>query len=156
MLTIAERFWKHVNKKGPIHPVLKTRCWLWEAYTEEHGYGKFQIGKDSRKAHRVAWWLTHGKWPIPNALHKCDVRACVRPDHLFEGNHSDNMRDRLAKGRAAMGSNNGRAKLSENEVLRIRERYSTGDVSQLQLAKFYGVSEQLIQSIVKKRRWKHL
>jgi len=114
------------------------------------------MGKESRKAHRVSWYLTHRKWPNPNALHRCDVRACVRPDHLFEGTHKDNMQDRLAKNRIAKGSRNGRAKLSEAEVIQIRNRYGTGDVSQLQLSRFYGVSEQLIQNIVNRKRWKHL
>ncbi len=52
------------------------------------------------RAHRLAWIYTHG--PIADGLHvlhKCDVRLCVRPGHLFLGTEADNMADRDAKGR---------------------------------------------------------
>lgn len=41
--------------------------------------------------------------PIPKGmfvLHKCDVRACVKPDHLFIGTKKDNTRDMMSKGRS--------------------------------------------------------
>src|SRR5512141_57908 len=116
------RFWKYVDKNGPIHPVLKTPCWLWTAYIDAHGYGKLQVDGGPKRAHRLSWFLKHGEWPNPYALHKCDVRNCVNPDHLFEGTHRDNADDRVAKGRTARqyGSKNGRARLSEQEAQRIR------------------------------------
>jgi hypothetical protein len=33
--------------------------------------------------------------------HRCDVRSCVNPSHLFSGSHRDNVQDAIAKGRFA-------------------------------------------------------
>jgi hypothetical protein len=71
----AERFWRSVEKRGS--------CWIWTG-TINLGYGTFQAGGKSLRAHRVAWVLVHRR-PIPDGLsldHICRVRSCVNPDHL--------------------------------------------------------------------------
>lgn len=75
-------------------------CWLWTGYLTPQGYGNFR----GRPAHRVSYEVYVG--PIPGKLyvcHKCDVRACVNPDHLFVGDTSANARDMVAKGRHSNG-----------------------------------------------------
>ena len=47
--------------------------------------------------HRVSWLLEYGKLPENFACHHCDVPPCVRPDHLFDGTHEENMLDRVDK-----------------------------------------------------------
>jgi hypothetical protein len=97
---LAERFWEKVDKGGPEHPVLKTRCWIWVACRTDEGYGRIIIRGWVAKAHRVAWELANG--PIRAGLlvcHRCDNPPCCNPAHLFEGTGLDNSRDMVAKGR---------------------------------------------------------
>jgi hypothetical protein len=91
----AARFWAKAT------PEPNSGCWLWTASLRPNGYGMFGIAAGSvQSAHRVAWELVNG--PIPDGLHvlhRCDVRACVNPSHLFLGTRFDNMQDMIAKGR---------------------------------------------------------
>lgn len=95
---MAERFWSKVDRSGD--------CWQWTAHVYGSGYGHFQVShRHPSKAHRVAWFLTFGKIPAGmSVLHRCDNRRCVNPAHLFLGTNSDNMADKVAKGRQARGS----------------------------------------------------
>jgi hypothetical protein len=73
-------------------------CWMWTRAKNTHGYGKFQFAtRRNESAHRVSWFLSFGQWPARWVLHRCDTRACVRPDHLFEGSVQDNTADMMAK-----------------------------------------------------------
>lgn len=105
---ILERFHEKYEK------VPFSGCWIWtHAKMAKGGYGRITFKQGSQVgvgAHRVSWELHNG--PIPNGmwvLHRCDVPACVNPDHLFLGNASDNALDAVSKGR----HNNGRKKFME-------------------------------------------
>lgn len=53
-------------------------CMLWAAGLDRGGYGQFNRGDRTLKAHQVAWWFANG--PLPRGLvldHLCQVRACV-------------------------------------------------------------------------------
>lgn len=92
-------------------------------------------------------------------LHKCDVKNCVNPDHLFVGTQQDNVDDMMSKGRGAFGDTrgerNGRVKLSEWDIQEIRDSYGQGlrDLSQYDLAKKYGVCQGQISRIVNQKNW---
>src|SRR3990167_9586370 len=89
--SVDERFWNRVNKTAT--------CWLWTASCNK-GYGQMWDGKKIRSTHRLSWEMANG--PITDGLcvlHKCDVRACVCPSHLFLGTVADNQTDMKKKGR---------------------------------------------------------
>jgi|SRR5580704_2479376 hypothetical protein len=101
-MQLAERFWSKVDKNGPIpeHVPHLGNCWVWTASLVHRGYGAFALTHQKTvPAHRAAFFLHHGRWPEPCALHRCDNRACVRMDHLFEGTKGDNARDAIQKQR---------------------------------------------------------
>jgi hypothetical protein len=95
-----------VSPRGPVEKrfwgkVYKTQnCWFWIGNITGGGYGHFSINGRHRPAQVVAWELFHGR-PFPDAkwgLHTCDIKQCVRPDHIFPGTRSDNMVDAVRKG----------------------------------------------------------
>lgn len=75
-------------------------CWLWTGAKISTGYGTIGWHGRTLLAHRVAFIL--GRLGNPFGLfvcHHCDVKLCVRPDHLFLGTNSDNLQDSISKGR---------------------------------------------------------
>jgi len=149
---LTEWFWEKVAK-GP-------GCWEWQAARYTNGYGCIDIRRPYRlrtTAHRVAWALTYG--PIPAGLfvlHRCDHPTCVRPDHLFLGTHTDNMRDMVAKGRARprSGESNGLARLTEVAVRAIRA--NPDGLSARALARQFGMHASTIQQVQHRETWRHV
>ena len=84
-------------------------CWLWKGAThKETGYGLYNRlePKIIVRAHRLSWEFHYGEIPCgQQVLHRCDVRACVRPEHLFLGDNLLNRADMVLKGRQKNGPN---------------------------------------------------
>lgn len=153
---IEERFWERVERTNT--------CWLWTGKAKhQHGYGV--LGRGGHQAgmvgaHRVSWEIHYGAIPKGMVVcHRCDVPACVRPDHLFLGTQADNMADAWEKGRrgtpSTKGERNGRAKLTWNEVRQIRTRWNAGN-TQTELARIYGVPQTQISRIVRNLSWREV
>lgn len=103
---ITKRFWASVSVRGD------GECWKWIG-AQTHGYGSANIDGRRKGAHRVLMAALVG--PIPRDLfvcHRCDNPLCCNPSHLFLGNHADNMRDMVMKGRARGRMSSPRAEAS--------------------------------------------
>jgi hypothetical protein len=154
----ADRFWLKVDKSG--------ECWNWTASKRGNGppwrsYGQVWRRKNKRLelAHRVAWELKFGDIPDGACVcHKCDNPLCCNPDHLWIGTIADNNIDRHEKGRDAdsRGEKNGRAKLSNDDVIKIRFYHRLGKASKAGLARAFGVSEFAIYRAVTSKGWSHV
>src|SRR5690606_26279408 len=73
-------------------PVPESGCVLWLGAATRHG--RIRVNGKVLLTHRVAYELAYG--PIPDGmhvLHKCDVSSCINPNHLYLGDHAQNMRD---------------------------------------------------------------
>lgn len=143
--TREKRFWEKVEKSDG--------CWSWRGGKTGAGYGEFC----KQLAHRFSYKLANGKIPYGKfVLHSCDNPACVNPKHLRVGTQRDNIRDASRKHRINHGEDRPQHKLTETQVLEIRSIYSAGNISQVELAKKYKVSERNIFNIVHRFRWKHI
>jgi len=128
-------------------------CWIWMSTIEKSGYGRVCEGKKPLYAHRVSYEQKYG--PIPNglmALHHCDVRCCVNPDHIFVGTQQDNMTDKVRKNRQAKGCQHGNAKLTEKQAMEAK----FGCAKPVDLAAKFGYSAAMIRQIKNGIYWKHL
>ena len=150
------RFWAHVERSGGPEA-----CWLWTGHIGENGYGNACVKGKVFKAHRVSYFIEHGR--IDNdrlVLHRCDVRACVNPAHLFLGTPKDNSQDAVKKGRNAklFGERNGKAKLTRQMVRAIKrllrdKAKGRCTLRQYEIARQFGVSEATVSYLKNGGRW---
>lgn len=156
-----QRFLSKVNKNGPVVREELGPCWIWTGALSgraPHQYGFMRLSQPRRmaKAHRLA----HEHWigRIPDGLvvlHSCDVSECVRPDHLSSGTLLENSAQMRERDRSGRGIRHPMAKLSEIDVLEIRQRCARGEV-QKRVAKSFGITHQTVSKIALRKSWGHL
>lgn len=146
-----ERFLSFVEKS-------EGGCWLWTGRRDKDGYGVFGAKRNGKnytwRAHRFALAELAGV-DVDNdlvTLHSCDNPPCVNPAHLSLGTNLDNIADRQRKGRTPVGSQAGAAKLTEADIVLIRE--ATGTLKSI--GERFGVSLSSIHLIKKAKIWRHV
>ena len=131
-------------------------CWGWKGCKPANpGYGQFRTCMRLERAHRASWMIHYGEIPKGMfVLHKCDNTECSNPEHLFLGNHQDNFRDMLSKGRhkffGASGERNHKAVLTPEKVKYIR----SSSLSSYKLAKELKVSPYTVWEARTGKTWK--
>lgn len=133
-------------------------CWLWVGSCNSDGYG--HTGRDHKTYLTHRWAYKYWRGPIPaglQVLHKCDVRNCCNPDHLFLGTHKDNMMDMAKKmrGAAQLGKYNNQAKLTEVDVLAIRAAHQSGE-NMKDVAKAHSICLAHCLQVALGKKWKHV
>jgi hypothetical protein len=152
--SLSERFWDKIVIGEP------DACWPWTASCDTRGYGQFTVSASQRaiKSPRVAFYLTHGRWPTPCCLHTCDNPLCCNPAHLKEGTQRENVADMIDKGRArwVAGSQHPKAKLTERDIQIVRLLCGRIGCTQAEVGRRYGMSRGMMSEIVNGKRWRHV
>lgn len=166
-LPAVVRFWKRVNKNGPVHPTLG-HCWDWTGYTiqnldkakGESKYGCIGVNSTYVRAHKFSWEL-HNGCSVPEGkqvLHRCDRPICVNPNHLYAGTRQDNINDMSERNRIPIGEEKWSAKLTEDQIREIRKIHvpRSHTFGSAALGKLFGVSGTTIQTIIDGKKWGHV
>lgn len=150
-LTPRERF------LAKVCPEPGSGCWLWRGMVIASGYGMVRFERKMYMAHRLAWKFFRGEIaPGLVICHKCDVRACVNPDHLFVGTMMDNIRDMKEKGRSPHGDKHSRSKLTAEKVSRIKAILAEDRMCMSEIAREFGVAHATISCIARGTTWRHV
>lgn len=142
-------------------PITESGCLIWIGRLTANGYGFTELPGTAKviSSHRLAWKLFRGEIPSGlHVLHKCDIKCCVNPNHLFLGTQLDNMRDMINKGRFNVGNrlkgeNNQNSRLSNEQVLEIKLELKTGRRNMSKLSRRFGVSHTTIRDIKIGKVW---
>jgi hypothetical protein len=120
----------------------------WKHPTSDY-YFIMKLGGKQYKAHRLALERKLGRPIRPgfNALHHCDCKSCVNPDHLYEGTDKDNQRDRVLRNPESFAYARSQLQIEHNSKPRTAK----------QLAHFEAVrvkgSKMGLEAIRQKRGW---
>lgn len=150
--TLEEQLWSRVDKfAGP------EGCWLWQG-NQRSGYGRITFRGVVYGTHRLALQFSGVDVPADMMVcHRCDVRACCNPRHLFIGTARDNVHDMRNKGRlfSPQGENNGQSRLQAQDVVTVVSLLCV-DTPYTAIAARFDVSESSIRGINKGTRWRHI
>lgn|SRR3990167_6701040 len=148
-IPLEKRFWDKVAYARDW------KCWLWTGSTNNTGYGRININRKVKLAHRVSFEMKNGKIKEGmSVLHRCDNPLCVNPKHLMVGTRKENNADMWAKNRGIKGENASWSKLTQEKVDDIRKIYQTEKISMRKLARNFNVSYTTINFIIHKKTWK--
>lgn len=133
----------------------ETGCWEYDGEIVHNGYGRISTGSRNVRIHRLSYAFFRGL--IPDDLlvcHRCDVRNCWNPEHLFLGSAHDNVHDMISKGRSGKGY--GAAKLTEIEVAQLRAAARAGELCVREYARSRRLKPGTVREAVKGITWRHV
>ena len=118
----------------------ETGCLICHLTPNAKGYIPVQVGGRGGKKWRANRFVLHmTKGSIPDALgalHTCDNRQCIEPEHLYAGTPLQNSSDMVDRNRQARL---GRPPIHEATLLETTELYKSG-MSYAQIAHYQGLA----------------
>ena len=125
-------------------------------HTQQPGkqvYGNTKRNGVSRGMHVWALIDKTGEQPEGrHALHTCDNKRCINPDHLYWGTPQQNMDDKVSRGRWKGG---GPRHLTAEQVRYVREAFAAG-ASKASIGRHLNKSPGVIFQILTGQTYKEL
>lgn len=137
--------------KYPFKINPETQCWEWDGLKDKDGYGRWSNGRSGPigirqwRTHRLAYLFRYGVIPEGKSiLHKCNNPSCVNWDHLYAGDHDQNMQDRKSAGNYLVGAAHPDAKYTDDQVRIIMANPHFNDSA---LARKMGVTRTFVRNV---------
>lgn len=143
-------------------PEVVTPCKLHNYTPDKDGYARMSVNYKKVYLHRYMY-CKHNNIDLASiegmvVRHTCDNPRCINPEHLVLGTNQDNVNDRVSRGRShrPVGALHPGSKLTEEQVLAIREEYNIPGTRYKHLAEKYGICEKQVGNIINRKLWGHL
>ncbi len=106
--------------------------------------------------HRLVLSAFEGRCPEGyEACHRDDVKTNNCLENLYWGSKADQISDARRNRTLRCGSRINTAKITEDIVRDIRERFANGE-TQASIRKHYGISRMIVHQVVRRKTWKHV
>src|SRR3990167_2903762 len=107
--------------------VKTSSCWLFKGAFLRSGYGCISLNDKTYTTHRISYNIFVGKIPKGfEVCHKCNVKKCIKPSHLYLATRKKNAIDAIRDGLIKIGEEHGSSKLTYKNVTYIRNNYKKG------------------------------
>jgi hypothetical protein len=129
-------------------------CWIWSRAISREGYGRMFFRGRHLPTHRLSYMLFNGEISAdtPFICHRCDIRCCINPHHLYQGTIYQNNQDAIARDRLVKGSKAGSSKLNEDQILQIKALLEM-NLTKPEIARAYGIAISHVGNIKRGQYW---
>lgn len=131
-------------------------CLIWPFSRNSDGRAQIRTNRKKKLVSRIMCEHRHGPPPTPKheAAHNCGNGhlGCVNGGHIRWATSKENQSDRLTHGTHNRGGRNGKAKLTEADVIEIRASI----IPQKDIAMTFGVDPSTISHIISRKSWEWL
>jgi hypothetical protein len=156
----------HEGFLNRVYPEPNTGCWIWSGRVGRDGYGEIHPSKNHPeknisflRAHRYSYHFYNGPFDDERlVLHKCDVRCCVNPNHLYLGDQAQNVRDMDDRRRrkTPKGTETKASKINESIALDIFKECASGKYFDREIAVIFSVDRGVVNRIKNRKSWTHV